>query len=181
MKGLVFREFLEMVEKEFGYSVADTIIEKSAVSGKGAYTTVGTYPHHELVALVTELSIETRISKEDLLYQFGKYLFSLFQKRYPSFFEGKSNSFELLEDVEKTIHVEVLKLYPGAELPAFDCKVLNSSEMTMLYKSGRRLSDFAAGLIDACLTYFNEKASVEKKDISGDGSMVLFTITKFNE
>ena len=55
MKGIVFREFLEMVEEAFGMDVADQIIEESDLPSGGAYTSVATYDHHEILTLVGKL------------------------------------------------------------------------------------------------------------------------------
>jgi len=38
MKGMVFTEFIEFVEREFGFDVVDAMIEKSNVPNGGAYT-----------------------------------------------------------------------------------------------------------------------------------------------
>ncbi|MBT8311465.1 MAG: hypothetical protein HKP23_01335, partial [Flavobacteriaceae bacterium] len=38
MKGIVFTEFLEMVEDKFGLEVVDTIIEKAELPSEGVYT-----------------------------------------------------------------------------------------------------------------------------------------------
>lgn len=178
MKGLVFREFLKMVEDEFGYETVDTIIEKSKVPSKGIYTSVGTYKAEEMFALVGQLSSEKGMPVDKLLFVFGKYLFTVFKRSYPQFFENKKNSFELLADVEGKIHVEVLKLYPEAELPTFDVEQISTSKMVMIYRSKRRMGDFAEGLIVACVEYFGEKASIEKENLEKDGSVVSFTITK---
>ena len=56
MKGIVFREFIDMVESQFSVDTADAIIGASALSTHGAYTTVGTYPHQEMVDLVSNLA-----------------------------------------------------------------------------------------------------------------------------
>ena len=57
MKGVVFTEFLEMVEDQFGYETVDAIIVNSKVPSEGAYTAVGTYPSSEIFSLVEHLSI----------------------------------------------------------------------------------------------------------------------------
>ncbi len=56
MKGIVFTEFLEMVEAEFGLETADKIIMDSKLASNGAYTVVGTYDPSEMGQLVTNLS-----------------------------------------------------------------------------------------------------------------------------
>ncbi|WP_297087530.1 heme NO-binding domain-containing protein [uncultured Draconibacterium sp.] len=178
MKGLIFKEFLEMVEKEFGYETVDSIIEQSKVPRNGVYTNVGTYDAAEMVALVVALSKTKNIPVDKLLYAFGEYAFKVFVKGYPAFFEGKTNSFELLADVENTIHVEVLKLYPDAELPTFQVEELSKDKMVMVYHSARKLGDFAEGLIHGCIKHFGEKVTIEKENIEKDGSVVRFRMVK---
>ena len=48
--------------------MADTIIEASDLELQGAYTSLGTYDHDEIVQLVTHLSDETKISVPDLIH-----------------------------------------------------------------------------------------------------------------
>ena len=55
MKGIVFREFIAMVESHYSIEIADGIISASNLSSAGAYTSVGTYPHQEMVELVSHL------------------------------------------------------------------------------------------------------------------------------
>ena len=42
MKGLVFTEFLEMVESKWGLATVDRVIQGAALPNNGAYTSVGT-------------------------------------------------------------------------------------------------------------------------------------------
>lgn len=177
MKGLIFREFLEMVEQEFGYETVDEIIEHSKIESNGIYTNVGTYHHSELFKLIQQLSIKKNIPGNQLLLEFGKYVFTVFLKAYPIFFEDKKSTFDLLKEVEDKIHVEVLKLYPEAELPSFTIKPSPNNKMVMLYRSQRKMSDFAEGLMHGCLLHFNEKAEIEKTFLEEKGSEVLFKIT----
>jgi hypothetical protein len=43
MKGIVFTEFLEMVEQEFGYNMVDEMIENTDLDSKGVYTSIVIY------------------------------------------------------------------------------------------------------------------------------------------
>jgi len=83
MKGIVFREFLEMVESKFGYEVVDQIIEKSNLRSKGAYTSVGTYPHGEIFELVKQLSLILNIEEDKLFTAYGAYVFGSFLIAHP--------------------------------------------------------------------------------------------------
>lgn len=176
MKGIVFTEFLEMVEAKFGYEMVDKIIEDSSLPNHGAYTAVGTYPHHELLRLLDQLAQASAIEKSELLHAFGVYMFSSFKDGYPGFFEGFSHAFDFLMTVDGHIHKEVQKLYPDAILPSF--KVSHEAQqMKMVYTSYRRLSDFALGLIEASLCHFKHEHSIQKHQLNEDGTEVEFTIT----
>lgn len=181
MKGIVFTEFLDMVEEGYGYEMVDKLISSSNLESEGIYTSVGTYSHGEMVLLVTNLHKETNIAVPDLLNQFGQYLFETFRTNYPEFFLEVTDAFDFFESIQDYIHVQVLKLYPDAELPEFSTEYRDKKELRLIYTSERKMSDFALGLIEKSIDYFNENASVEMKNIEEDGSKVLFIIRRNNE
>ena len=87
MKGIIFTEFLTMVEEIFSPEITEKIISESHLSTSGAYTTVGTYDYHELLRMVESLSEITGISISDLEITYGKYLFKSFTKHYFTHYE----------------------------------------------------------------------------------------------
>lgn len=179
MKGIVFTEFLEMVEDRYSPDIADSIIEACRLASGGAYTAVGTYTHDELVQLVTQLSRTTATSIPDLLRAFGKHLFGRFALAYPQFFDHVPSTFAFLERIEDHIHVEVRKLYPDAELPSFTCDTPHPGQLRLLYQSTRPFADFAEGLILGCIEHFGEALDVQRDDLStGNGTCVRFVLTR---
>jgi predicted hydrocarbon binding protein len=178
MKGLVFCEFLEMVENKFGYKMVDYIIENTNLKSNGIYTSVGTYSHVEMFDLVNQLSIKTKIPVSKLFYSYGEYVFGVFGKAYRDLVLGYQNSFDFLCRVEDTIHVQVLKLYPEAELPKLEVQSRSDTALRLIYTSKRKMHDFAEGLIQGCLNHFGEKATIKKEILCDDQSQVLFTIQK---
>jgi len=179
MKGIIFTEFTEMVEDKFGFEVADEIISSSNLPSGGAYTAVGTYEFDEMVQLVSNLSKNTGIAVGDLLFTFGDHLFGRFFSIYPHFFEGKQNSFEFLSELEDYIHVEVLKLYPDAQLPAITTEIApDGNSMKMSYKSSRKMGNLALGLMTGCARHFKEDITVEKISEDDEGTVVNFLLTK---
>lgn len=159
MKGVVFAQFLDMVEARFGLEVVDRMLLAAAPASGGAYTAIGTYDWRELVALVGELSREVGTPVPALLHAYGRHLFSVFVRAYPQFFAGASTAPEFLGRVEGFIHPEVHKLYPDAELPHF-VTCATEDGLTMQYRSQRPFADFARGLIEGCLAHFRTDAEV---------------------
>ena len=144
----------------------------------GSYTAVGTYPHAEMVQLVTQLSASTQMEVPELLKAYGNHLFSTFVKGYGHFFQDVPDGFTFLERIEGYIHVEVRKLYPDAELPQFSHVRRNDHLLELTYTSERRMSDFAEGLLEACGRYFDERWNISKKKLDPSGTKVLFTIER---
>lgn len=178
MKGLIFTEFLNMVEETFSPEIADQVISESSLSTGGAYTTVGTYDHNELIRMVVRLSELTKIPIADLEIAYGKYLFKSFHKRYAPFIDSSKSAFDLLMSVNDYIHVEVRKLYPDAELPEFRYELKDPKHLILEYRSTRPFSDLAQGLILGSGEFYGEKLLVEKEIVTTPGSKE--NVVKFN-
>lgn len=178
MKGIVFTEFLEMVEDKFGYEISENMITNANLPSKGAYTAVGTYDHKEMYSLIGELHKATEIPVPKLMHVYGVHLFGSLAKAYAPMLSNINSAFDMLRSVDQYIHVEVKKLYPDAELPTFDILEESDEKLVMVYSSERRMSDVATGLIEGCLTHYKEKATVHKEMMTEDGSKVKFVIVK---
>lgn len=179
MKGIVFTEFIDMVESKFGVEIADRIIEDSNLPSGGAYTGVGTYDHGELVTLLGQLARVVGRPAPELLCAYGEHLFARFVVRYPTFFAESRSCFPFLQRIHDHIHVEVRKLYPDAELPTIETLVTNDHQLELIYRSSRPFGDFAEGLIKGCIAHFREAIDVQKKDMSdGNATHVRFTLTR---
>jgi hypothetical protein len=180
MKGVVFTEFMELVESRMGLDMLDRIITEADLPNNGAYTSVGTYDHAELVRLVQALSNATGTPVPALIHLFGEHLFQRFSVGYKHVFVGASNAFDFLACIDEVIHVEVRKLYPDAELPKLTCERLSPQELTMLYSSPRGFADLAEGLIHGCIKYFGETIDVIRNNLPQDGAMhrVQFRLVK---
>ncbi len=178
MKGVIFVEFLEMVDEKFGLEMTEELIENSDLKSEGIYTAVGTYDDSEMINLITHLHKKTAIPVPKLLTVFSQYLFGGFLKRYPEMLVEYSSGFEMLMKIDDTIHVQVQKLYPEAILPKFEFEKISDNELKLIYKSQRKMPDLAEGLISSTMNHFNEKFSIAREYVQEDGSWVNFIIKK---
>ena len=177
MKGIVFTEFLELVENEFGLEVVQQIIDECELETAGVYTSVGTYSHKDMFKMVAKLSEIKGLPVPALLTVFGEYFFTTLKDKYPVFVE-KPNLFSFLNSIDQYIHPEVLKLYPDAELPRFDAEIKSDNEMMLNYMSSRKMSDLAIGLIKGAANHFEEDVDVVKIGEENDGQTVLLKVNK---
>ncbi|WOT03911.1 heme NO-binding domain-containing protein [Shewanella youngdeokensis] len=176
MKGIIFTEFLELVEDTFGLETCQQMLDEN--DNEGVYTSVGTYDHNDLVKLIVTLSKLTGVSVEDLQEVYGKYVFMTLFNSMPGL-EGKSNStFEFINSVEEYIHVEVKKLYANANPPTFNFISATQSELVMDYISARCMAHVCLGLIKGCAEHFSENIDVKMTPLLEDRSEVRFTLTR---
>jgi hypothetical protein len=178
MKGVVFTEYLEFVEDSFGYDMVDQLMTSCELESGGVYTAVGSYHFTELVQLLIKTCELSKKQPEYLLRKFGVHIFDFFTKAYPQFFTNSQSAIDFLSTLDDKIHPEVLKLYPDAELPKFEIERKEEDMLVMLYRSTRKMSDFAEGLIEACLNHFKEKGRIETEQLDAHGEVVRFTVTK---
>ncbi len=119
MKGVIFTEFLELVETGFGMEAADRVITRGCPMHNCGFTSVGTYDYRDLISMVGELSALTNQPPEVLVHAFGKHMFARFSQRLSRAFERSRRPSSCYWRVEEVIHVEVKKINPDAELPSF--------------------------------------------------------------
>lgn len=177
MKGIVFTEFNEMVETQFSPELLDEIIVECDLASGGAYTSVGTYDHNELLQMVTKLSEKTGVPANDLVYAFGGYLALRFAVLFPTFFEASSSVFDFMKSLDNHIHVEVKKLYPDADLPTFSFDDSDPSCLLMEYQSARGFSTLAHGLMEGVIKHYAESILIKAEHIDGN-KHVVFHLTK---
>lgn len=178
MKGIVFTEFLDLVEDKFGLEMVDKIISQSKLESEGVYTSIGTYSFSEMLQLLTNLSGNTGISTDDLLLVYAEHFFSVIESSYPGLLATYKDPIEMLASIENHIHVEVQKIYPDAELPTFIVEEKTENAITMVYKSSRAMHHFGLGLMNKTFEHFNSKASIVLEKIKEDGTEVRFIVNK---
>jgi hypothetical protein len=178
MKGIIFTEFLEMVEQKFGVEVLENVIDTSELKSQGIYTAVGTYEFSEMLSLITNLSKQINIDPQTLIHAYGIYFFDVLTKGHSDIFKYYTSAFGLLAGIEKHIHVHVRKIYPDAELPYFNVLEESNNELVLEYNSERAMYQFALGLMERTLEFFDEKACITKQLLNENGTKVLFTLVR---
>ncbi|WP_272022262.1 heme NO-binding domain-containing protein [Olleya namhaensis] len=178
MKGIVFTEFLELVEEKFGLEMVDNIITNSTLESEGIYTAVGTYSFSEMLQLLTHLSENTGISIDNLLLVYAEHFFSVIENSYPGLLATYKDPIEMISSIENHIHVEVRKIYPDAELPTFEVVEKTENSLIMIYTSSRAMHHFGLGLMNKTFAHFNSTATIDLQKIKEDGTEVRFVIHK---
>lgn len=178
MKGIVFTEFLDLVEMKFGLHMVDQIIEESELPSQGIYTSIGTYSFSEMLQLIQSLSKHTGLSVDQLLLAYGEYFFHVIEDSYPGLLATYKDPIEMISSIENHIHVEVRKIYPDAELPTFVVLEKSENHLIMNYKSSRAMHHFGLGLMNKTFEHFKMNSKIVLHKVKEDGTEVNFMIHK---
>ncbi|HEV7735057.1 MAG TPA: heme NO-binding domain-containing protein [Candidatus Binatia bacterium] len=170
MKGIVFAEFVEFVERDLPDAAG-------CVAGR-RYRHDEHPPDDELLALVDATAAAAGTSAADVLRRFGVHLFGAFANLYPVFLTGEDSALSLLVRIDSHVHDEVRKLYPDAAFPRFEVSHPAAGTLELVYGSPRPLADLADGMIRGCIAHFGEPIDVRREDLgAGDGRAARFTLT----
>ncbi|MDN3491253.1 heme NO-binding domain-containing protein [Winogradskyella bathintestinalis] len=178
MKGIIFTEFLDLVEEKFGLGMVDEIINQSQLESNGVYTSVGTYEFSEMLQLISHLSENTSISVDDLLLVYSEHLFKALIKSHPNLVEHYKDPMHLLASIENHIHVEVQKIYPEAQLPTFLLEERTDTKLVLVYKSEKALYMLGKGLMLETFKLFKTSAEINFEKLNEAGTEVRFIIEK---
>lgn len=179
MKGIIFTEFLDIIEQTFGLDVCQQMLDLS--SDDGVYTAVGSYDHRDLVKLIVSLGKITDTPVETLQEVYGEAVFSRLYNTIPHLDQFPHDTFGFVKEVEAYIHKEVKKLYPDATPPHFEFLSETNTHMLMDYKSARCMSHVCVGLIKGCAKYFNQQVNITIEPMNKEHSHVRFSIELLTE
>lgn len=163
MRGVLFTLMFELVEETFGLEMLDALIHKSKLTDGGSYTAVGTYPHRDMLEIVTNLSEMTDTPANQLMTVFGNYMFPhLLDLHVENTGLLPDSCFGLLSKIENSIHIEVKKLYPDADLPHFSFSQSDQDTAELVYHSNRPFGSVAQGMIEGCVKHYGEQVIVTR-------------------
>jgi hypothetical protein len=180
MKGIIFTSFMEFSEQQLGLEFVEGMLDDLRFSSGGAYTNVGTYPTEELLEMVGYILERHDLDPAALQHAFGEHTFGTLVARYGKLVEQFQDSFDCIYNVDQTIHKNVRKLYPEAELPDMKASLSESGDqLTLEYSSVRPFMHLALGLIHGCIKHYGDAVEVHMTDLSdGAGTHAEFVLTR---
>lgn len=159
MKGVVFNLFEAVVHRKYGEDVWDALLDAAGLDG--SYTSLGSYPDEEMSKLVDAAAVALKLSQAGVLRWFGGEAIQILAERYPAFFAPYTSARPFVISVNKIIHPEVRKIYPGADVPVFDFHDDPDGGLMMGYHSARKLCALAEGFIEGAARYYSETLTFE--------------------
>jgi hypothetical protein len=160
LKGVVFNLLEEIVSRDYGEDAWDDLLDAAGL--EGVFTSLGGYPDEDLSALVAAASTALEMPPNEVVRWFGRNALPLLAASHPHFFAAHESARPFILTLNDIIHPEVLKLYPGADVPVFDFDASSDELLVMGYASPRRLCAFAEGLIEGAADHYGQTVSIEQ-------------------
>jgi hypothetical protein len=154
VKGIIFNLLEDAVSSEFGAAAWDGLL--AAVGSDGVYTSLGSYPDSQVRDFLGAAAARLGKTPEEMLRWFGNAAMPLLYERYPRFFAGHTSTRAFILSVNEIIHPEVLKIYPGADVPFFEFRDAEDGGLLMGYRSPRRLCRLAQGFAEGAAQHFGQ-------------------------
>jgi predicted hydrocarbon binding protein len=161
MHGLIFVKLRCFAEQRIENDSWDGLLKAAGYEGS-MYLSMGTYPDEELFSLIHSASRLSSVPISELLNDFGQFLAPDLIRLYQHSIRPEWKALDLLENVESTVHRAVRGGDPNAAPPELECTRISPKRVEIRYFSGRKLCDFARGLILGIIRYYGEDLSVQE-------------------
>jgi hypothetical protein len=159
VKGVVFNLLEQAVADAYGDDAWLDLLEEAGVGG--AYTSLGSYPDSEIIALVGAAASKLDREAAEVLRWFGRVAMPMLAERYEPLFAGHVSARSFILSVNDIIHPEVRKLYSGAGCPHFHFSEDSAGRLIIGYQSPRRMCHLAHGFVEGAADHFDEQVAVE--------------------
>lgn len=147
MKGTIFTSLADMVEEHYGLKSWQAMLDACPLSTGGSYSSGGIYPDKEIMCLVSQLQQRLDVPLDILLRTFGEYLFVSLSKMHVNYLLSKRTARDFILSINDEIHRDIEKLYPGTSFPFLEYTNDIDNNLSLVYRSPRKLCFLAEGLI----------------------------------
>ncbi len=176
MHGIIHMELKRFVEAYHGQEAWLKVLENAGLGNK-VYWALSVYPDDETVAIVKSASELTSTPVQMVLEAFGEFIVPTLVSMYSSHINPDWGMVEMLLHTEEIIHRVVRMRNPGAEPPKLKFEKIGDNELRFLYDSPRKMSALAKGIIRAVAGHYQNKVSIQEKNVLGGNVEMLIKVT----
>jgi len=181
MYGVIF-DFLRnyVIERHGGVETWRELLKASGQSPHKIYFPTGEYPDAEIVALAKSASEALNLPLTDVLEDFGSFVgpsLLSFYHMYVSNPEWKT--FAVIENASGHIHDVIHKHNPSRKPPLLKARRLSDDEMSITYRSARKMCPVVRGIVRGMGDKFGESFKIEETAcMHHGGPECVFRVTR---
>lgn len=172
MHGVVFTKLKQFVEETFDSDTWSAILKEAGHEDE-MFVPIKIYSDETLGQIAAAAVKLSGIARDDLLRAFGSFLAPHLMEMYGALIPADWRTESLLMNVEETIHRVVRMKNPGAEPPKLEFTRLGSGHLQLDYRSERRMSALAHGIMLGIAEHYGEHVDIHETDIPGGVQMLI--------
>ncbi len=175
MLGFIFFEFKQYVLKRYDYAMWERVTEQVHVSSQKTYKNNESYSDDELLGMIGILANETNQTINEVEEDLGVFLAPFLIRITSHMIDPNWGLLELLLHTQGVIHARLAKSIAASTTPFLDISQTGSSEVTIIYRSPRRMCSLAKGLLKGMSALYHSPISIEEPSCMhrGDSQCML--------
>lgn len=157
MLGVYFSGLHSFITEYYGQDVWDQIVSED-LENRIQYGKSENDFDDQLVIVISQLADNVGESPTALIKSFGRHLLPELLEFMPEARQGGMTFRSFMISIDRVIHKDIQRLYPEIRIPQIEF-IQEANQLTMFYRSERKLCYLAEGLIEGAAEFF--QASIE--------------------
>lgn len=158
MKGTIVATWVRTARKLWGESLVSEVLRQIGYGSDHVFLPTEDIEDHIPQKMIHLISQKMSLPISDVWHAIGKDNIKTFFEAYPAFFQ-RNNLYAFLESMYD-VHIEVMRIIPGAKPPDLRMHVVSGNEAIFSYKSKRAMFDYFRGLLEGAAQHYNEKIEI---------------------
>jgi hypothetical protein len=164
--GLIFASFRDYLVTEHGAALANEV-----TAGEPQYTLSEAYPDEQFLALLERTRVQTGMSQDELLFEFGVFTAEkTFARLYSVLFKASATARDFLQTVETPIHDVVRVALPASRPPQLAVTDHGEDGLEIVYTSPRRICAMLRGLVEGTGRVYGETIEIDEPECMHRGA-----------
>ncbi|MCF2856162.1 heme NO-binding domain-containing protein [Pseudoalteromonas sp. SMS1] len=178
MKGHIFILLEDFVSEVASDALLYDALDACSFDTSQGFVRTENYPDEHLVELVGMVVDKMGISLSQAHFGFGQWLYPKLTSLLPSHFTQHPHPAHVLQKLDFLHQIELKKLYPDAQPPAFQYIPTSEYSAELIYTSPRKLFDLVKGVLAGMSTYYQVEITVEMQaHWRGDENCARYLLT----
>ena len=177
MKGLIFTDFIKLVEKRFSRQEADAWLESCELPGGRTYAAAGEYPYREFMELVMHLSARTGETLAIILHDFGRHLAAQALRR------EAPDSGDALAELARLVGNDFRNLLTPNQVTSRDAILdieMGESRVEITCHAPRPIADILAGMIERVAEESSDLIHIARRPLSESADHFAVQVERVN-
>jgi predicted hydrocarbon binding protein len=168
MNGVFHKGLKDFTVERYGRDTWRAARDAAGVEER-VYLPVDSFPDHEFIELVQALAAEAPDSPFEVLEAFGRFVAGRLVETYGGMIEDDWDAMDLLEHLESSVHEPLRTHNERLDPPRIEATRDGPSQVTIRYRSPRKLCPVATGLIRGVADHYDQEVYVSEPRCMHEG------------